>query len=162
MKRLIAFKRVSAQLKRTTFKRVSNAVFFSRVNNRIKYQIFLLWRHPDVVNDAICRQMMSYDALYDVIWRNDRHMTKHIFFWIFFQNFLFYDQISLFVLFNTFLWVENAFFIFDFYFRSWKFELKGNSTSVWSKKSLCMEKVSNSFIQPENPFLQVYSVRPSK
>ena len=105
--------------------------------------------------DVIWRHMTQWPS-YDVIWRNT------FFFEFFFKIFYFYGQISLFVLYNTFLWVENAFFIFDFYFRSLKFELKGNSTSVWSKKSLCMEKVSKTFIQPENPFLQVYSVRPSK
>ena len=99
---------------------------------------------------------------YDVIWRNDRHMTKHHFFLIFFQNFYFYDQISLFVLFNTFLRVENAFFIFNIYFRSLKFELKGYSTRVRSKKSLLMETFSNTFIQPKNPFLQVFLARSCK
>jgi hypothetical protein len=62
-------------------------------------------------------------------------------FFIYFQNFYFYDQISLFVLFNTFLRVENAFFIIDFYFRSLKFELKGYSTRVRSKKSLFFESI---------------------
>jgi hypothetical protein len=90
------------------------------------------------------RNLPSYDVIwhhmtqwpsYDVIWRNI------FFFEFFFKIFYFYDQISLFVLFNTFLWVENAFFIFDFYFRSLKFELKGNSTSVWSKKSLFFESI---------------------
>jgi hypothetical protein len=119
--------------------------------------------------DVIWRHMTSYDVIWRVIWR---HMTqwpsydviwRNIFFFeFFFKIFYFHEQTSLFVLFNTFLWVENAFFIFDFYFRSLKFELKGNSTSVWSKKSLCMEKVSNTFKQPKSPFLRVYLVRPSR
>jgi hypothetical protein len=45
-----------------------------------------------------------------------------------YEFYFFYDQISLFVLFNTFLWVENAYFIFNIYFRSLKFELKSYLT----------------------------------
>jgi hypothetical protein len=59
------------------------------------------------------------------------------------KNFYFFDQISLFVLFNTFLWVENAFFIFNIYFRSLKFELKGYSTRV---SLISAEKSRNSII----------------
>ena len=31
------------------------------LKNQYKICINLLWRHPDVVNDAICRHMTSYD-----------------------------------------------------------------------------------------------------
>ena len=82
----------------------------------------VIWRHMtsyDVIWRVIWRHMTQWPS-YDVIWRNT------FFFEFFFKIFYFYGQISFFVLYNTFLWVENAFFIFDFYFRSLKFELKGN------------------------------------
>jgi hypothetical protein len=125
-----------------------------------------MWRHPDVVNDAICRHMMSYDVIwhhmtrhmtsYDVIWRHGRHMTsydKKINFLNFFSKFFHFMTKNdyFFNLVHFYVWgMHSLYLIFDL--RVWNSNLKGYSTRVRSNKEpLFGKKVSNTLKPSKNP-----------